>query len=221
MNKNQIIEDVKRKIRDEEFLPGAYLIERDLCEHYGISRTPMREILFSLVNTGLVVQQKGKGFSIRKLDIKQLFEIFEARESVEAMAAKLCCQKATKMDHKKFLEIREQLEALDADAHAEESIRLGRVMHKKIIETAGNSLLSEFHEKLNNMVTLTANMTRKISGIEVDSRMYHIYIINSILEGDEDKSEQYMREHIIMTCQHLLHSLYPNYSGLPVGSGTN
>jgi len=220
MNKSQIIEDIKRKIRNEELLPGAYLIERDLCEHYGVSRTPMREILFNLVNTGLVVQQRGKGFSVRKLDIKQLFEIFEARESIEAMAAKLCCQKATKADHLEFQRIRDQLEAIDANAHADEGVKLGRSMHRKIIETAGNSLLSEFHEKLNNMVTLTANMTQKISGIEVDSRTYHIYIINAILEGNEEMSEQYMREHIIMTCQHLLHSLYPNYSGLPVGTGT-
>ena len=216
MNKNEIIADIKEKIHSEIYGPGDYLIERDLCDFYGISRTPMREILFSLVSSGLVVQQRGKGFSVRKLDIKQLFEIFEARESVETMAAKLCCQKITSQDQKEFEAIKHTLETANPKEDAVHSIQIGRNMHQMIIDIAGNSLLSEFYEKLNNMVILTSNMTRKISTIEMDSRMYHIRIIDAIIDGDETNSEKYMREHIVMTCQHLLHSLYPSYSGLSV-----
>ncbi len=214
MNKSEIIDDIKNKIHNETYAPGDYLIERDLCEFYGISRTPMREILFSLVNSGLIIQQRGKGFSVRKLDIKQLFEIFEARESVEAMAARLCCQKITNTEHTEFQRLREELETANPRENAEQSISYGRNMHQMIIQIAGNTLLSEFYEKLNNMVILTANMTRKISTIEMDSRVHHMKIIDAILAGDEKNSENYMREHIVMTCQHLLHSLYPSYSGL-------
>jgi DNA-binding GntR family transcriptional regulator len=211
MNKSEIIADIKRKIICEDYPPGHYLIEKELCDHYGVSRTPMREILFTLVTTGLVVQQRGKGFSVRTMDIKQVFDIFEARESVEGLAARLCCQKAGTRDHKNLDALRKRLEELDAERHADLGVRLGRELHYMIVELAANSLISDFYEKLDNMTRLTSNMTRKVSTIEKDSKAYHIHVIDAILEGSPQKSEQYMREHIVMTCTHLLHALYPGY----------
>lgn len=211
MNKTVIVEDLKRQILEEEYSRGQFLIERDLCDYYGISRTPMREILFSLVNAGLLVQERGKGFSVRKLDLKQLFEIFEVREGIEGIAAKLCAQRLTFDDHRRFAALKVQLEEVDAEGDADMGIFLGRKLHYLISEVAENELLSDFSQKLDYMARLVGNMTRKVSFLEKESRLHHLGIIESILAGKSVESEQRMREHIVVTFHSLLAALHPNY----------
>jgi len=219
MNKTEIIDDIKRKIFDEHYQPGAYLIERDLCDHYGISRTPMREILFTLMSKGLLTQQRGKGFAVRTMDFKQLFEAFEAREGIEGVAARLCCRKATREEKTKLEELLASLRSLDVKNNSEEGIRLGRQLHHIVMVAARNSMIADFYERIESVAGLTSNMTKRITDIEVDSRIYHMYIIESILAGDEDGSELRMREHIGMTCRHLLQNLYPGSAEPADGDG--
>jgi len=219
MNKTEIIDDIKRKIFNENYQPGTYLIERDLCDHYGISRTPMREILFTLMSKGLLTQQRGKGFSVRTMDFKQLFEAFEAREGIEGLAARLCCRKVTWEERAKLEELLASLKTLDVKNNSEEGIRLGRQLHHIVMVAARNSMIADFYERIESVAGLTSNMTKRIPNIEMDSRIYHMYIIESILAGDEDGSELRMREHIGMTCRHLLQNLYPGSSEHPDGDG--
>ena len=211
MNKAGIVEDIKRQILQEGYAQGQYLIERDLCEHYRVSRTPMREALFNLVNAGLVVQERGKGFSVRKPDLIQLFEIFEARESIEGIAAKLCAQRLTIEQHTHFTKLLAQLESLTENNRSDEGIQLGRKLHVAIIEAAGNEFISEFSTKLNNMARLVGNMMGRVSTIEEEARRYHLKIVESILTGSPESSERIMREHIVVTLKRLIDALYPDY----------
>ncbi len=209
MDKTAILKDISEKIFTEHFCPGEFLIERDLCATYGLSRTPMREILMSLAAKGLVTRQARKGFAVRTLDWKQLFEVFEAREGVEGMAARLCCQKLSPSGRARLCEMRNRLEALDAVRYSDEGVRLGRGLHKFIAREADNSLLRELYEKVDNMVILTSVMTRKSGSIEDGSRSGHLMIISAILKGDPDEAELRMREHIRGTCGRLVELLYP------------
>src|SRR5690554_1887708 len=88
-----VYEDLKAKISKEEFLPGEILVERDLCEIYKISRTPIREVLWKLVSDGLIEKVSNKGYRVKELTLENIFEIFQARESIEGMAVRLACQK--------------------------------------------------------------------------------------------------------------------------------
>ncbi len=209
MEKEEILNDLTQKIFSEHYLPGAYLTERDLCDSYGISRTPMREILWGLESRGLVTQQKGKGFSVRQMDWKQLCEVFETREGVEGLAARLCCLKLSEPFSGRFRDLRSRIEQLEVERNSALAVRCGRELHHLIVETTDNSLIFELYEKLDNLATLISNMTRRVENIETESRKHHLQIIDAILEGDEALSEHTMREHIRITFHQLLRSLYP------------
>ncbi len=211
VNKHEIKEALRKQILEESYAPGEYLIERDLCELYGVSRTPMREILFSLENTGLVVKDKGKGFSVRTLDLKLLFEVFEARESIECMAAKLCAQRLSVQENEMLQSLKASLEDEAIAEDTKQIVALGRSLHQLIIESTGNSLLFEFNEKLDNLAWLISTATRKVKSIEPKSRLEHIRIIDAILAGDPELSEQCMRKHIQNTFQALIKASSPAY----------
>lgn len=219
MDKQEILTDLSNKILCEHHRPGDPLIERDLCERYQISRTPMREILWSLVEKGLVIQQRGRGFSVRRMDANQLREVFEARQGLEGFAARLCCRKCTAAEVARFEQLNRNLQELSEEQLCNEGIALGRSMHRLIIETGDNALLNEMYGKVNNLVSLTSNMTRRVIGIEVESRLAHIGIIDAILSGDEEASERRMREHIHSTYCALLNTLHPGAAEAFTDSG--
>ncbi len=82
MDKNKVYEDIRLQIVEEKLAPGQWLIERELCETYRMSRTPVREILWKLMADGFLEQEANRGFVVRRLGLEQIFEIFQAREAI-------------------------------------------------------------------------------------------------------------------------------------------
>ncbi len=209
MMKHDIYEDIKKQIIEERLLPGQWLVERDLCETYGLSRTPIREILWRLCADGLLFQESNRGFTVRRLNLEQILEVFQMREAVEGMAARLACSKGGEAFRSAIREIKTRLEKINIERDPTGGVQLGRRLHTAIIEAAGNVLMSETCEKLNNLTILTSLITRKSPPIEKASRDAHIRIIDSLLVQDDAGSEQAMRDHLRETCRNLVEQFYP------------
>ncbi|MGB6607614.1 MAG: GntR family transcriptional regulator, partial [Atribacterota bacterium] len=92
-NKNTIYKKLKKEIISGKLLPGSVLVEREISNEYSISRTPVREILWRLASDGLLEQEPSGGYIIRKISLEEIFNIFQSREAIEGMAARLSCQK--------------------------------------------------------------------------------------------------------------------------------
>lgn len=209
MKKDEIIDDLRQKILSEVYTQGQSLIERELCEYYSVSRTPIREILWRLVLDGIVEQRPTRGFNVRTLGWEQIFEIFQTREAIEGMASRLTCQRQEREIIDRLKQLRKALVKMPAKNVAKEGPEIGRVLHQTIIEGSSNSLLSEIYEKISYMAKLTSNIAQKSMTIESDSREGHLAVIDAILEGDADACEQQMREHLRVTCRNIIDTFYP------------
>ncbi len=209
MEKKDIYEDLKQQIIEERILPGQWLVERELCEAYALSRTPIREVLLRLLGEGFLEQEAHRGFTVRRLSLEQIFEVFQTREAIEGMATRLACRKGDESFRSTLVEIREALTGVDIDNEVALGIALGRRLHNAIIETAKNCLMSEIYEKLRNLTVLTSNITRKSPVIESRSKEAHLDLIEALLARDEEKSERVMREHLKETCRQVLEQFYP------------
>jgi DNA-binding GntR family transcriptional regulator len=213
MNKQSAYEDIRRQILEERLLPGQGMIERDLCDIYALSRTPIREILWRLVADGFLEHESNRGFAVRRLGLEQIFEVFQAREAVEGMAARLACRKGGEAFRSALMEIRRKIEATDVEASPSQGVALGRELHNLVMESSRNAVLSEVYDKLKNLAALTSNITRKSPLIEKASARAHMEIVDTILDADEEKSERLMREHLRETCRHIVEGFYPGMLG--------
>jgi DNA-binding GntR family transcriptional regulator len=215
-DKHSIYDDIKEQIIHEKLQPGQWLIERELCSTYGLSRTPVREVLWKLLADGFLEQAPNKGFAVRKLSLEQIFEIFQAREAIEGMAARLA---ASRRDDASFVSrltrIREELVRVTVEEDISRSVALGRKLHRAIMDAAHNSLMAEISVRLSNLTALTSNITKKSTAIEKQSRDAHCRIIDALLEGDEQKSESVMRDHLRDTCRQVVEQFYPGMLGGP------
>jgi DNA-binding GntR family transcriptional regulator len=209
MIKHDVYEDIKKQIVQEKLLPGQWLVERDLCQTYGLSRTPIREILWKLCADGLLHQESNRGFTVRRLSLEQILEVFQMREAVEGMAARLACSKGDEVFRSMIREIKKKIERVDIEKDVIGGIQLGRKLHNAVVEAAGNALMSEIYERLKNLTILTSLITKKSPAIEKASRDAHVGLIDLLLDQDEVGSEQAMRDHLRVTCRNLVEQFYP------------
>ena len=209
MDKNVVYEDIRRQIAEERLLPGQWLIERELCETYRMSRTPIREILWKLTADGLLEQATNRGFVVRRLGLEQIFEIFQAREAIEGMAARLACRRGGEAFHTTLREIKKKIARANIEADPVLGIELGRELHGAIMNAAHNQIMADINERLENLTVLTANITKRSPAIEKASANAHLNIINAMLQQNEDEGEQLMREHLRETCRHVVEQFYP------------
>ena len=84
---------LKRAIIAGVFPPEKLLVERELCEMLGISRTPVREALRRLSSEGLVESHPGRGMFVTRLTAQEAQQIYELKEALERMAVRLCIQR--------------------------------------------------------------------------------------------------------------------------------
>jgi DNA-binding GntR family transcriptional regulator len=213
MDKQGVYEHIKQQIIEEKLTPGHRFVERELCAAYGLSRTPIREILWKLTSDSFLEQEPNRGFIVRKLGLEQIFEVFQAREAVEGMAARLACSKGDESFRSALQEIMEKLNKLDAEADPDQGSALGRRLHGTIVEAARNGIMVGIYENLKNLSIFTSNITRKSSAIEKVSREAHLILIKALLEQDEEKSERLMRDHLRDTCRQIVEQFYPNMLG--------
>jgi DNA-binding GntR family transcriptional regulator len=209
MDKSKVYEDIRRQIVEEKLAPGQWMIERELCETYRMSRTPIREILWKLTADGFLEQEANRGFVVRRLGLEQIFEIFQAREAIEGMAARLACRRGGAAFHTKLREIKKKIAKANIESDPMLGIALGRELHRATIDAAHNSIMADINERLENLTVLTANITKRSPAIEKASADAHLNIINAMLQQDEEKGEQLMREHLRETCRHVVEQFYP------------
>lgn len=116
--RSQVVETLRTAITSGRFSPGQRLVEKDLCDLLGVSRPSVREALRELESEGLIQTIPNRGPLVSRLTPRDAASIYEVRGVLEALAAKLCAERASA----------EQIEALGASVDAlEEASRTGDV----------------------------------------------------------------------------------------------
>jgi GntR family transcriptional regulator, trigonelline degradation regulator len=93
--RTQVLHNIRQAILTRRFVPGQRLIERELCELTGVSRTPVREALRQLESEGLVVMVPNRGPVVAEITADEAAEIYDARAALESLAARRFAERAT------------------------------------------------------------------------------------------------------------------------------
>ena len=81
-----VYQTLKARILHWEYLPGERLTEEELCSEFGVSRSPVREALRMLIESGLVQKEPNRGHKVTELDLQYLNELYEVRVALETYA---------------------------------------------------------------------------------------------------------------------------------------
>lgn len=187
---------LKARILNNELMPGQQVLERDLIEELGMSRTPIREAMVRLQDEGLVQIVPRHGMKILALKIEDMAEIYEILTALEGVAAARLASLAREGLDISDLEdamddMEKSLAADDLNAWAEADNRY----HFLLLKYCGNGRLAQICDDMQTQIyrarMITLNMRKK----PVRSNEEHRAILIAIQEGDAEKAAQLYRAH--------------------------
>lgn len=175
------------------YTPGDRLVESELAERFGVSRTPVREALQRLETQGLLTRD-GRSLIVASLDHTQMSELYVVRGELEGLAAKLAARHATPEE---VGVLRDMLEADKPLVNDPEALsRANRRFHKQIHLASHNRFLVRQLDLVHRSMALLATTSISAEGRGADTLAEHEDIVMAIEAGDGDAAYQALRDHI-------------------------
>ncbi|MGI6721320.1 MAG: GntR family transcriptional regulator [Anaerovoracaceae bacterium] len=147
-----VYEELKMQILKGEISPGTRMMEVEMAEEMGVSRTPIREAIRKLEKEGLVTIEPRRGAYASEVSRKDMIETLEVRQNMEGLAAYYA---ATRMDEEHRNRMHEAAGKFDEaveEGNTVEMISNDTTFHHLIVEGADNRILVHMVEQLQEMV---------------------------------------------------------------------
>lgn len=174
--------------------PGARLVETELAERFGVSRTPIREALGRLETQGVVQHDGRRGLVVASLDHNQLGELYEVRAVVEGLAARLAARHAAPEEKALLRRLVEDSRRLTADPEGlrDNNRRFHRQVHLASHNRYLNTMLDGIRRSM-ALLTMTSLSDPTRGAETVDE---HDAIVKAIEARDEDGADISAQFHI-------------------------
>lgn len=180
-------------IDDGIYKPGDRLVESELAERFGVSRTPIREALQRL-ETQSLLSRDGRSLIVASLDHTQMAELYVVRAELEGLAAGLAARHATPEEIRVLREQAAQDHALLGDARA--LSRANRRFHRQIHLASHNRYLVQQLDLVHRSMVLMATTSLAVEGRGANALAEHERIVDAIAARDEAAAAQALRNHI-------------------------
>jgi DNA-binding GntR family transcriptional regulator len=204
--KNNILQSIRADIISHRLKPGQSIQEDQLAKHYGISRTPIREILRKLEQEDLVKIVPNVGAFVSDLTSKDIEEVLDIRLWLETAAAKAAALKATEEQLAEFTRVDKQLDLAVEKQDSIISFEADDRLHDLILVAADNERARKIIKNLIGQVYRIRFISGHKPGRINTTVAEHKQIVAAILAREPERAEEAMRIHILNTKKILLSS---------------
>jgi DNA-binding GntR family transcriptional regulator len=192
---SHILEHIARAVAEHRLPPGTRLAEETLGEHFGVSRTKIRQALFQLARDKLVTLVPGRGAFVAEPSVREARELFEARRIIERALVERAARVATADSlarlHDHLERERRAIQANDGRARN----RLLGEFHVLIAEMAGNAVLTDM---LGELLSRTSLVTLLYQPMRAASKSWeeHCDVVEAVERQDAGRAVALMLSHI-------------------------
>ncbi|CAN5289789.1 GntR family transcriptional regulator [soil metagenome] len=189
-------------ILDGEYGPDERLIEEQLAERLGMSRTPIRQALTMLESEGLVELIPNRGAVVCSFSVDEVWDIYDLRAVLEGHAARRAAARVEAGELDRMRELADEMEGLcDREfAGRDEEIRLLVALNN---EFHGIILTASRNQRLERLLRRTVELPLVFKAFfwygsheRMVSNHYHRQILKALESGDAERAEIVMREHV-------------------------
>jgi DNA-binding GntR family transcriptional regulator len=202
--REMVFESLREAINLGRLRPGERLMEIQLAEEMGVSRTPVREAIRKLELEGFVAMVPRKGAYVAGISVKDIVDVFEIRSSLEALAAGLAAERITDEEmellERSLVEISEFSTDENIKAIVDGDINFHDIIYKASRNQRLVQIITHLQEQIHRfrMTSLSQPGRTKIALDE------HKSIVEAISDRDVELAQQLAREHIENAEQSLL-----------------
>lgn len=187
---------LKLRIVKGDIEPGSKLLEKNISEKLGVSRTPVREAIQKLAAEGFIKMIPNQGMVVSKISIKGMRELLQIRSVLEGLAARLVAQVIKEEEIKELEKYQKQMEFFTNENNPLAFSEMDDRFHKLILNISGNSRLIQIRENLSYQ-----NKRYRIKSLSVPGRLKyalkeHQEIVEALKRKDSKQADRLSQKHI-------------------------
>jgi DNA-binding GntR family transcriptional regulator len=194
--RQQVLEVLRNGILSFQFKPGDRLIERELCEMTGVSRTSVREALRHLESEGLVQNLPNKGPMVATVTAAEAREIYEVRRVLEGLAVRLFAERAGAAERAALDAAMATLERAFAAADTQEILRATTAYYDVVLGGCGNEVIRRLIGLLQARVTFLRATSISQPGRAPESLAEMQRLTAALKSGRPDQAEAASAAHV-------------------------
>lgn len=193
---DQTADRLRALIVEGVLAPGSKIAERELCERFQVSRTPLREALKVLANDGLVVLTPNRGAHVSRLTVTDLRDAFPVMGALEGLAGELACARIDNAGVDRIAGLHDAMverhEAGDMSAY----FALNEQIHETILAAARNPTLSGMHASLSGRIRRARFAANKSATRWAQAVAEHEEMVLALRSRDGARLSRVCREHL-------------------------
>ncbi|MCQ2551521.1 MAG: GntR family transcriptional regulator [Clostridia bacterium] len=205
--------ELKRQILIGEIVPGTRMMEVELADEMGVSRTPVREAIRKLEIEGLVTIEPRRGAYASDISVKDMLDVLEVREDMEALAAALTARRITEEEIDEMEAANEEYNKAIHSGSTDEIIKSDEKFHKTIVNITGNKTLVSMIETIQELATRFRYLYYDDFTRYENMPAEHEAIIQAIKTGDEEMARQVAKDHVNRLKQFVVKSGEDKFGG--------
>ena len=195
-------ERLRRLILEGEYGPDERLVEEQLAERLGVSRTPVRQALTMLEAEGLVEISPNRGATVCSFGVKEVWDIYDLRAVLEGYAARRAGERIEPIELDRLHKLAYEMEGLASQPssdHEDEIRRLvaaNREFHDIVVFASRNKRLGLLIRPTVEIPLMFKAFFWYTPHERSISNHYHRQILNALEQRDGERAEIVMREHV-------------------------
>ncbi len=195
----QIFEILRNRIINCEIEPGSRLTIMNLSHEFGVSQTPIKDVLKQLSERGLVVTDVRKGYYVIKLTTKDIKEIMQLRKLLEE-----CALATSQFSLSQVKQLKKEMEMMSRNNAEQRKINefyeLDQRLHSFIVQSSSNKRLQKLFFEIYDLVSLCFRIGGNIDTFTEQ----HIKILDAILRGDSQEALRILHDHLTLSEQEII-----------------
>ena len=193
---DEVAARLRELILDGELEPRARVNELELCERFGISRTPLREAIKILATEGLLELLPNRGARVASISEQELDELLEVVAGLEATAAELACRHITEAEFEAIEGLHDAMVAAWRRADDPAYFELNRTIHEAIMRASRNATLQAIYANLSGRIQRARYGAHKTPEQWQRAVEEHGRMVEFLRARDGTSLAALMREHI-------------------------
>lgn len=186
--------ELEKRVINRIYPPGAHLIEDEIAESLGVSRTPVREAFRALQRAGWVEIHPHSGAYVRQTTFEEVRDLFELRQWLEERAVRVAVERITASQIRELQKILERGHRAVKRGNGNRSVAaLNSAFHERLAAASANKVLAEMLKMITKQVHWHFTAVAEVRGS--DSWSEHDAILQAIVGRDADEAAQLMIEH--------------------------
>jgi len=202
-----VFKSIRDAILSGNLKAGERLMEKNLADKLGVSRTPIREALRKLEIEGFIEMVPRKGAVVKEVTPTEIADVLEIRAALEALAAKIACSKLDEQAKENLIRAKEAFKLAAKDNNVDQMAEKDVAFHDIIYSATGNEKLIHILNNLREQIyryRLIYLYDKNYIGNIIEE---HEKISTAIIEGKSDFAEELSRNHIYNQQKAVLNSL--------------